>query len=608
LPGLSPDATATLVTSLDELLDLKVWLGQRRDWLGCDIETTGLNLGRDRNRLFQVGDETHGWALEWDGWSAAIKDLMPHYDGKIVFHNASFDLAMLKRDGLVFDERLVHDTMIMAHHDDPRRAIGLKPLSARHIGAEALLGKDDLSAAMASGGWDWATIPIDHPAYWQYSCLDTMLTAPLAGILWDKIAPYRKVYEVEMGCIHVLVNARLAGLHVDLDYVNQTRSQLMVDLDGLRTRIPVDPGKDRQVKDLLMRLGQDQGRGLSLAEWWPFRTDSGDVSIDDDALAAFESDFPDLIPPLREYRTKSRVVSSYLNNFLKMNVDGVLRCNIKQVGARHGRMSITEPALQTLPRGRLVRDAVVAPEGFKLVLADYSQAEARVFASYAGCTPMIESFQRDEDQHTWVAALCYYHDDSPAALAQVTKHQRQIAKNVGYANIYGAGDATIAKTAGVALPEIEDFKSRYDTMFPEIEAFKQKIMATVHQRIREEGDGYIHTILGRRVPVDREKPFTAMNYLASGSATGDVLKLKLLELDASGLGEFIRLPVHDEIIMQVPDEAIDDTLEVIERVMPETRLFAAPLAIETDVCARWGEHYEEDPTKRGHWINGAWQE
>lgn len=597
MPGLAPDATITLVESIDDVLDLRAWLGDRRDWLGCDIETTGLNLGRDRIRLVQFGDRQRGWAVGWEDWGGAIKDLIPRYQGRIAFHNASFDLGFLKRDGVRVPQRWVHDTMIMAHLLEPRFAIGLKPQAAKHVGQEAWMGKDALAAAFHGGKWDWSTIPIDHPSYYIYSAMDTMLTAALAEVLWPKVQPFRFVYEVEMGCIHVLRDARLRGVRVDLDYSETTRARLLAENEGLRARLPIDPGKDTQLRALFERLGVERGWGMRLENWWPWRTEKDNVSFDDDALEWAEPKFPDIVPPIRTWRKNTKLVNSYFDNILGMNVDEILRCNIKQVGARTARMSITEPALQTLPRGRVVRDAFIPREGHKIVLADYSQMEARVFASEAGCQAMIDAFIRDEDQHTWVASLCYHDGDQ----SKVTEEERQIAKNYGYANIYGAGIPKMAATAGIPVAVAEAFKQRYDQMFPEIEQYKQKLINDVMMQIRDSGEGYVTTVLGRKLPVDRDKPYKGLNYKVQGSATGDVLKLKLIELAEAGLADWIRLPIHDEVFSEVPNDCVDDALHILREVMPETRLYACPLAIETDVCERWGEHYEKDPTRRYHY-------
>lgn len=590
--GLSPDYTAVLVESLDDALDLRSWLGERRSggWLGVDTETTGINLGKDKIRLFQVGDLAKGWAVPWEDWRGLVKDLLKTYDRPLVLHNAAFDLAMLKKSEIVLREELVDDTMVMAHLVNPVGRIGLKPLAAKLVGAEAMLGKDNLSDTFHSGGWDWATIPIDHPDYWIYSVLDTSLTVGVAEALWPDVRDkYRRVYEVEMGAIHVLRDARIAGLCVDMDYTHLTRAQLLNEMERVRRDIPVSPSKDREVRAMFEQLGVERGYGPTLGSWWPFRTETGEVSVDKDALTYFESHFPDLIPPLRTWRTNNKLVTSYMDNIIKNNASGKVHCNVQPLAARTGRMSITDPALQTLPRGTVVRDAFVASEGCKLVMADYAQLEARVFASFAKCEPMIQAFKQGIDMHSWTAAMCYTNGD----MQLVTKPQRVIAKGVGFAKLYGAGNDKIAATAGVPIEEIEKFMSIYNERFPEVPQFIQSTINSVMYQWHEEGQGYVTTILGRRLPVDRDKPYVGVNYLVQSSSTSDLLKLKICELDAAGIGKYLRLPVHDELIFDVPDEDIDDVLDTIHEVMPEKDLFSTPLEIESDVAVRWGDHYRE---------------
>ena len=594
---------ATLVQTLDEVLDLREWLGERRDWLGVDIETSGFNLGRDQIRLFQLGDAEKGWAIPWEDWAGFIKEIMPQQRQRLVFHNAPFDIAFLLREGVRVRQELTHCTMVMSHLENPRRAIGLKPRAARHVHPAAMMGRDALDKAMKAGGWGWDTVPIDLPEYWGYGAMDTSLTAALAEKLYPVIQPYLPVYEIEMASVFVLRDARLRGLLVDTDLAAYRRASLLSDIERLDGRLPFEPTKDHQVKEWLTDRGRERGYGYALKDWWPFRTDTGEVSLDDKALQAFTEHFPDIMPMLREHRMKAKLVSSYFNNMLAHNVDGVLRCNIKQVGARTARMSITEPALQQLPRGPVVRDCFIPREGCKILLADYSQMEARMFAADARCTPMLEAFERGEDLHRWTAGVVYHGDDT----GLVEDFERQISKNVGYAKLYGAGDEQIAKTAGVPVTEISDFQRRYDEAFPEVATYMQGMLDKMAHRLRKDGDAWVETILGRRLPVDSDKLYAAVNYRIQGSG-GDVLKKKIVELDNAGLGEYIRLPVHDEIFFEVPDEEVDDVLPVVREVMPETDLFSCPLTIETDVVEKWGDHYRDDD-ERGHWVEGeGWRD
>lgn len=583
MPALDPNFTATLVETLDDALDMRAWLGERRDWLGVDIETSGVNLGKDDVRLFQVGDVRRGFALSWEDWKGVVKETIPAYRGsQIVIHNATFDIAFLKRDGVHIREELVDDTMIMGHLVNSAGRIGLKPLAAKLCGQEALMGQGMLEDAMQKFGWDWGSVPTDYPAYWQYGILDTALCAALAAKLWPEVkAEYKFVYEVEMACVHVLVGSRLRGMKIDLDYTRETSASMQSEMAELEQRIPFAPSKDKAVREYIENLA-DRG---PLGGWWPFRTEKGDVSVDDDALEYFEDQFPEVITPLRRWRRCSFLVGHYFNNLLRENVGGVVRPNIRQV-LRTGRMSITDPPLQTLPRGTEVRDAFVARDGCKLLLADYRQMELRVIASYAQCEGMLEAFRRDEDMHTFVGAMVYCDGDQ----SKLTKPQRQVSKSVNFAKGYGAGDAKIALTAGVDIGIIQDFQAKYNLRFPEVTSFMQTLIGEMHRRKKEDGTMWAKTVLGRRVVVDDDKPYVAMNYIVQGGSA-DVLKLKLVELDAAGVGDYIMLPVHDELLLEVPDEDLDEARRIVEQVMPEKYLFDCPLTIDTDIVSKWGNHY-----------------
>jgi DNA polymerase-1 len=252
-------------------------------------------------------------------------------------------------------------------------------------------------------------------------------------------------------------------------------------------------------------------------------------------------------------------------------------------------MSVTEPPLQTLPRGQLVRDCFVPrKDDNSLILADYDACELRVLASYAKEQRMIDAFERGEDIHRWVATQAY---DKTAE--EVTKNERQVAKNTQYARVYGAGNEKIAATAKVPVDVIDRFMIKYNELFPGVSDFMAEVIAQVRGSTYH-GDsktGWVETILGRRLPVEKAKAFKGINYMIQSSSTADLLKLKLVELQAAGLGPYILLPVHDEVVFEVPDEELDDVKHVIEEIFPEHRLFQCPIAIDITTTKRWGEKY-----------------
>lgn len=567
------DADLHLVESLDEAMNFLEWLGREREWLAFDIETTGLNKGRDTIRMCQFGDSTAGWCLPWQDWGGVAKLALERYRGRLVAHNLIFDSAFCKREGVELEQARAHDTMIMAHLLDPVRAIGLKPLASRVLKEPARAGEKIMKEAMRKQGWGYADIPIDFPGYWGYSALDPVLTARLAEKFWPQIQPFMNTYELELGCIHRLRDAELAGLVVDLPYVEAKIIEKQARLAELRPMIPVEnPNSPRQVERFLL------GRGVKL---WK-ETEHGALSVDDDVLKQASERVPEAAL-IQEYRLASKLLSSYFENLRDEHVGGVVRPSVKPVGARHGRMSVTSPALQTIPRGTEVRDAFVAREGHSFVMVDFTQMEYRVFACLAGAEDILEGFRRGDD----------FHDSTAKQLFGEgwTKEQRQICKNANFAKLFGAQPPTFAATAGISVEEGYAFIEKYDQAFPDVSRYQEEMSAEVVRTAGRSRMGYIHTADGRQVPVEKQKAYKAVNYKVSGSCAG-VLKKKIIELDAAGLGDFFRLPIHDEVMLEVPDDLLEEVVPVATEVMTD-RTWPVELTVDCEVEKRWGDTYRE---------------
>lgn len=567
------------VRSFDDACDFRQWLGQRRQFLGLDTETEGLNVGRDRVRLVQFGDATAGWAFDYRDWRGLIKETVEEYRGDIAVHNLLFDSKMLLKDGIRIPQRNAHDTLVMAHLDNPARWNSLKPLSKFLVHpAAAAVGQGELKKAFAGGGWDWATIPVDHPAYWTYSAFDTCLGAMVAEELWPRIQNQREWYEVELACIHVLRDAELAGMGVDLEYCDAAIRQLAVEQGDLAQRIPVEKiGSDAQVRNYLLSIG------VPLTH----KTEKGALSTQGKVLRLHAEDYP-VAGYIADWRSKERNRKDYLMKMVEMQADGRVHANVHPVQAVTGRMSVTEPPLQTLPRGRVVRDAFVPAEGCSFVIADYAQMEMRVMAADAGEQPMLDAFNRGEDMHNFVARAAY--GDG------FTKKQRGTAKNSAFAKIYGAGVDQFAATAGIPVQQAAEFLERYDELFPGVRRWQEQMIqgvrATAPGRKRT---GYVMTVAGRKVPLPVDEAYKACNYRIQGTCS-EILKRKIVELDNAGVGEFFRLPVHDELIFEVPDALADEVRCVVEAVMPDRETFAGKIDLEceSNVVKRWGANYEGD--------------
>jgi DNA polymerase I len=562
------------VRTTDDVLDFWQWLGNRRDWLGIDTETTGLNVGKDFVRLSQFGDATMGWAFDHHRWSGVVKEAIEGYRGNMVAHNLLFDSKMLLRDGIRIPQRWAHDSMVMAHLDNPMWSQALKPLAKRLVHPQAAsIGQGVLEQVFKANKWDWATVPIDCEPYWVYGALDTCLAALVAEELWPRIAPYREWYEVELACIHVLRDAELAGLGVDMRYCEAAAYKLSQELAALAPQIPWDPNSDKQTVEALLALG------VPLTHL----TEKGNLSTNKAVLKYHAEAFP-ICGLVADYRSKDRLLGSYIQKLMDLQAFGRVHCNTHPTAAKTGRMSVTDPPLQTLPRGRVVRDAFIAAEGCSLVIADYAAMEMRVMAADAGEESMCDAFLRGEDIHNFTSAAVYG--------ANFTKKQRSTAKNAGFAKIYGAGIPKFAETAGIPINEAEHFLSDYDRLFPGVARWQEQVVQGVYATAPgRKKTGYVETTHGRRLPLKTDDAYKACNYRIQGSCS-EVLKMKIVELANAGLGDFFRLPVHDELLFECPTEIAEDVRHVVEEVMPDRRTYSLPLTVESNIVRRWGDNYD----------------
>lgn len=585
----------------DDAQELRSWLGQRRPWLGVDIETTGLNAGSTYGRLCQFGDGGRGFALAYEDWRGLIRELIQGYEGRQVYHNLVYDSTILKADGIEVPQRTAHDTLVMCHLKNAMGAHDLKGAASIYVDKRARAGQSLLRQNFQLQGWGWHNVPIEAPAYWMYSTLDTCLTALLAEALWDETGggPFAEAYELELAVIHSLRDAELAGLRVDEEYRQAAVAQLSAELAALVEQIPLrNPNSDDQLRAYLQSIGAP----LFL------KTEAGKLSVDKDVLKWLAPSYP-IAGVMREYRQKYKFLNNYMlklgpvhfisggrpgqvvavNNkqHKGLAVDGIIRPKTRPVGALTSRMSVTDPPLQQLPRGRVVRDAIIPREGHCLVMADFAGMEMRGLAADAREAGMLAVFNQGLDVHNETARALYGE--------AFTKANRTLCKNAGFAKIYGAGIEKFAVTAQIDVAIARDFLMRYDQLYPGVVNYMTAVTKRIYERAGgRQGTGYVVLIDGRQVPVPGEEAYKGVNYRIQGSCAV-VTKRKIDELDRAGLGPYFRLAVHDELIYEVPLDLAAQARNVIERVMPDRRSFpGVVLEIESDVVGRWGSHYRDD--------------
>jgi DNA polymerase I len=587
--------------SLNHALEFREWLGRRRptDTLALDTEGSGLSPERDHVRLVQFADDRSGWAIPVEDWRGVVADVLRTWSGEIIMHNAKYDVAMMRESlGLTYPRDRIRDTRLMAHVLDSTGSTALKNLTQRYVDPRANVGQRVLVEAMKTAGWTWATVPVDFQPYWAYAALDGVLTYRLAEVLWPRVQEDAPVaYEVEAGVSWVTESMERRGVMVDLPYVSSFMEELNAYCHAAETWCVANYGVRPGQRASVVRVLQDEGIAFTKA------TASGAVSLDKEVLGGI--DHP-LAQTVLGHRQAEKVISTYLRNYLELaDADGIIHPSINVIGGfnktageaggssgvRTGRMSMDSPNFQNVPTrtrmGARVRRGVRARPDHTLVMIDFDQIEMRMLGSVAQDEAMIKAFRDPGDFFCNLAAQLFGEPDF-----KKSDPRRQLVKNGGYAKIYGAGVAKFAKTAGIPEPEAKVFLDAFDAAFPGVRRMQREVEQLATRRRLADGVSYVRCPLtNRRHVADPGREYALVNYMIQGAAAV-VLKRKMIELDNAGVGDLLVLPVHDEIIADVPTDRVAEYLAVARDVMNDDGIVAVPITATPSTGPSWGEKTE----------------
>lgn len=584
--------------------------------VAVDTETCGLKIyawGPGFLRLAQFGNETEAWALPIEHGAAFMEAavwalrILPDLTG----HNwAGFD-------ALVGDEHLrvpleelcakATDTQILAKLIDPRQQMeggigsSLKPLSAHYIDPAAPDTQDGLKAVFKSLklkiAEGFAKVPLDHPTYLEYGLLDVILTSRLRPRLEATLAklgvPKRlSVYEHRVA--RICAQMVRAGMVLDEPYTVGLQSDLSYDADRFAD-VAAGYGVEsvnsaRQVTAALLGMGEDF---ILPGKATPEYTASGALKADK-AVLQFMADLDrDWKPigsrtanPLADAVLRSKRAgkwrSAYADNFLS-NVDahGRIHPNVQSMQARTFRMSVTQPAVQTLPSSdKMIRRALLADEGHVMISTDFQAVELRVLAALADVKRMKLAIANGEDLHSFTARLVF--GDG------FTDKDRKVSKGIAFGKVYGGGAATVSRQTGAPLDAVQRAMAKYDQVYPEvgraakdwrIEAFNNRMVGI--------------SITGHRLPLDRDRSYAITNYLVQSTAR-DCLGQALIHMDEAGLVPYLRLPIHDEVLASAPKAEAEEIARGIARCMTFD-LMGVPIAADPEIGKRsWGSLYGAD--------------
>ena len=600
------DVQLHLIDNVDKAREFLSWLGERRphNAIAIDTETGELPGGvRDHAlspwhgqlRLVQVGDGKQGWAIPWKQWSGVFYEAMNKFDGPIVCHNIAFEARWfdIQSDWKLPWHR-AHDTMIMAHIIDPLGSGALKRLAALHVDGRAVALQESLDIELIKNGWTWGTVPTNFQPYWAYGALDTVLTMRIWEMFYEKCGPggpYNKAYEIEMAARRIVTRMEINGAKIDLDYSRRKYDELTEYSESVKSWAKQTYNGASITSNMqLVRLFE--GLGAEITEFTP----TGNKAVTKDQLKLLTITGSDEVKKLAEITLKQRkadkLANTYFLNFINDNVNGFVHPSVKTLGARTSRMSIQNPALQTLPKGDdTVRTAFIPKdEDHVIITSDLDQVEFRMFASLSNDPNLVSLFNRADatgsDPFTEIGREIY---NDPSM--QRSDKRRNLIKGTVYGRLYGAGVGKQALTAGVAENQMRTVSDAFDTRFPGMALFQKQIEDAGMRRLRAEGQGYVYTWTGRRLPCDEDRVYTLVNYLIQGGAA-EVFKSNLIKLDQADLTELLIVPVHDEIVLNAPRKDVQEIMKVVKECMTTREGWSVPLTAGIDgPMENWGEKY-----------------
>ena len=595
-----------LVDNAQKATEFLEWLSERRPYNALSVDTeTGELPGNPREdafspwhgklRLVQVGDGEQGWSIPWDEWKGVFYEAMDKFDGPIICHNIAFEarwFAIQSRWDLPWHR--AHDTMIMAHVIDPLGSGALKRLAALHVDSRAVALQETLDTELSKNGWTWGTVPINFQPYWSYGALDCVLTTRLWEQFYKQCGPgqaYSKAYELEMATRRIVTRMEINGARIDLDYSKRKFDELTAYTDSVKSWAKQTySGTSITSNQQLVRLFESLGADITE------HTPTGQKSCTKDQLKMLmitgTDEVKNLADTVLKQRKADKLANTYFSNFLTGSIDGIVHPSVRTLGARTSRMSITNPALQTLPKGdNVVRSAFIPKdENHIIITSDLDQVEFRMFASLSQDPNLISLFHLADatgsDPFTEIGREVY---NDPSM--QKSDKRRGLIKSMVYGRLYGAGVAKQALTAGVVEMQMKQTSDAFDNRFPGMSNFQRQIEDIGMRRLKTEGQGYVYTWTGRRLPCDENRVYTLVNYLIQGGAA-EVFKANLVKLDQADLTEMLIVPVHDEIVLQAPRKDAEEIKQLVKQCMTTSEGWAVPLTADVNgPLETWGDKY-----------------
>ena len=594
----------TVVDNEDKLTDLQRVLSSAKR-IALDTETSStdpmqarlvgisLAVSEGEGYYIPVGHTGLTTQLPLDQVLDALSKALTDPAIEKVGHNLKYDALVLSNHGLDVVP-LSFDTMIAQWLIDPSTRVGLKDMAGVHLNVtmthiEELIGKGKNQTNMEQ-------VPVESAA--PYAAADAEVCLRLVPLLQKKLKDCNSTdifKNMEMPLIPVLMEMEKTGISLDSEFLQRFSVEIGARLHEIEIKVhesvgyPFNLNSTQQLSKVLFET-------LRLTPPGNKKTASGHFSTAAAVLDELSGQHP-VVDLLLEHRELSKLKSTYLEALpLEVNPRTKrVHTSFNQTGSVTGRLASSDPNLQNIPTrtetGRKVRLAFVAAPGNLLLSVDYSQIELRVVAHMSKDQRMLDAFRAGQDIHAATAAAI-----NNIPLEQVSSDQRRHAKAINFGLIYGMSAFGLSRGTGLTLGEAENFVREYFNDFPGVKQYLDGI------RVLAARQGYVETLIGRRryfpnlanpvnVVMRNREEREAINAPIQGTAA-DILKIAMIKLmpalKSSGLSAKMLLQVHDELVLEVAKDEVNETAALVQRIMIEAGTLSIPLVTDAKCGVNWG--------------------
>jgi DNA polymerase-1 len=524
---------------------------------------------------------------------AKLKPWLEDDASKKVGHHLKYDAHILARydialAGMAYDSMLESYVLnsVATRHD-------MDSVARHYLGKETIHFED----VAGKGAKQLTFNQVDLETASPYAAEDADITLQLHETLWEKLGEVptlKAVYtDIEQPLVPVLLDMEETGVLVDRKMLQAQSTELakkMAELEAKAHKLaggPFNLGSPKQLQQILF-----EQQGLPVIR----KTPKGQPSTAEDVLVELANDY-ELPAVIIDYRSVSKLKSTYTDKLpLQINErTGRIHTSYHQAVAATGRLSSTDPNLQNIPirteEGRRIRQAFVAPDGFTLLAADYSQIELRIMAHLSADKGLLRAFEKDQDVHRATAAEVF-----ESALDEVSDDQRRSAKAINFGLMYGMSAFGLAKQLGISRGEAQEYVDLYFDRYPGVRKYMDDT------RVKASEMGFVETVFGRRLYLPeinarnaQRRQYaerTAINAPMQGTAA-DIIKRAMITvhewLNTERPGARMIMQVHDELVFEVADAEVEAVTAKVTELMNGAAKLDVALKVDVGTGSNWDE-------------------